>query len=197
MHPLSFIPCDTPGAFDALVGIHTEYLAWVHGEIAQAFATAGSSAVDAPDPDSPTELVHTLCVQRPPTGVAYLITVDGSPAGMCGLRSLGGGAAEIKRLYVRPAYRGMHVGDMALRKLLADAGRFGHARVCLDTAPFMQSAQRLYAAHGFTDCAPYEGSEVPPTLRSRWRFMQRMVGGLPGAMQAQPQPGRHARASGP
>lgn len=119
MHPLSFTPCDTPGAFDALVGIHTETLAWVRGEIAQAFATAGSSAVDAPDPDGPTELVHALC------------------------------------------------------------------------------AQRLYAAHGFTDCAPYEGSEVPPTLRSRWRFMQRTVGGLPGAMQAQPQPGRHARASGP
>ena len=53
---------------------------------------------------------------------------------------------EIKRVYVRPAYRGVKLGATILQRLLADARVFGYARVRLDTAPFMHAAHTLYEA---------------------------------------------------
>lgn len=175
MTPL-FIRAETRGscaAHDALLGLQAEYLSWVRGEIARCFPAS------APDTGPPpavgnVEATPTVCAE-PPSGVFYLIELDGEAAGMCGLRSLGGRTAEIKRLYVRPAYRGRQLGSSALRRLLADARTGGYARVCLDTALFMQPAHRLYESHGFTDCAAYKGTEVPAALRSHWCFMQRAV----------------------
>lgn len=160
-------PC---AAHDPLQSLQTEYLSWVQGEMARCFPDA-----ELLQTGGNGDMVQALCAEHPPGSVFYLIKVDGEAAGMCGLRSLGGNTAEIKRLYVRPAYRGMQLGSSALRRLLEDACQRGYTRICLDTAHFMQAAHGLYAAHGFTDCAAYEGTEVPATLHGHWRFMQRAI----------------------
>lgn len=167
---------DNPGAArDSMHRVEAEYLAWVRSEISKCFPALATRGDLLHRPDGDAHVPQALCAWHAQGTMLYLIEVDGEPAGMCGLRSLASGTAEIKRLYVRPAYRGMQLGSLALRRLLADAHQRGYARICLDTAHFMKAAQAVYEAHGFTDCAAYEGTEVPVAMRSRWRFMQRAV----------------------
>lgn len=94
---------------------------------------------------------------------------------MGGIRANRPGVAEIKRLYVRPAHRGVKLGAAILHRLLTDARTFGYERIQLDTAPFMHAAHNLYEAAGFVDCAPYEGVEAPESLHSSWRFMEKSL----------------------
>jgi ribosomal protein S18 acetylase RimI-like enzyme len=172
---LAFIPAHAQRDVDALLALNVEYMSWVLGQMALLLGVTADSIVGMPVADYVASTLGKLCAPQPPEGVFYLIYLEGQVAGMCGLRRVGArqDLAEIKRLYVRPAYRGLQIGDAALQKLLADAAAFGYRSVCLDTAPFMQAAQRLYAAHGFVDCAAYEGVEVAAQFHTRWRFMQR------------------------
>lgn len=165
-------PCT---AHDSLLGLQAEYLSWVYAEMLRCFPALSTQDAGLPRSEGSADMVQALCAGHPQGSAFYLIAVNGEAAGMCGLRSLGGSNAEIKRLYVRPAYRGMRLGSSALRRLLADARSWGYARIYLDTALFMQAAHRLYEAHGFTDCAAYEGTEVPVALHGDWRFMQRAI----------------------
>lgn len=89
-------------------------------------------------------VIDKVCGEPPPQGVFYVVHVDGALAGMGGLRPLAPGVCEVKRIYVRPAFRGLHLGQAILQRVLADAQAFGYQRVCLDSAPFMRSAQRIY-----------------------------------------------------
>lgn len=113
--------------------------------------------------------------QVPPVGVFYLIRLGDEVAGMCGLRRLTSTEVEIKRLYVTPAFRGLGLGQRAVHRLVEDARRFGYERICLDSAPFMRPAHRIYEALGFRDCPTYDGVEVPPRFRGQWRFMRRAL----------------------
>jgi N-acetylglutamate synthase-like GNAT family acetyltransferase len=173
----TFTPAHPQRDLGVLLGLNIEYMSWVLGEMALLLGVTAQSIVGMPVADYVAGTVGKLCAPQPPEGVFYLIQVDGKVAGMCGLRRVGAreDLAEIKRLYVRPAYRGLQVGDAAMLRLLEDARAFGYKKVCLDTAPFMLSAQRLYTAHGFVDCAAYEGVEVAAQFHTRWRFMQRSL----------------------
>jgi len=100
----------------------------------------------------------------------YLVEWDGALAGMCGLRQIAPGVAELKRIYARPSHRGLGLGDVMLYRLIADAAAFGYEKAVLDSAPFMQAAHRLYEAAGFTDCLPYPGSRGAAAPAGRLAF---------------------------
>lgn len=156
-----------------LAELNAEYLAWaMRGlqQTAMAHGVPGAGADDA--------LVERLCRLQPPLGCFYLVRVQGQPVGMGGLRRHDDGWGEIKRLYVRPGWRGQGLASALLVRLIQEAHDFGCPGLRLDTAPFMQAAERLYRKHGFVDCGPYPGTEVPPGLQSHWRFMHRHVANL-------------------
>ena len=163
----------------ALLELNMEYMAWVVAGLKQSTGAAPPDVVRMGLAPYVASVLEKLCAQTPPQGVFYLVVHDGAVAGMGGLRRVGdaGGAttdvAEIKRVYVKPAFRGQQLGRAIVQRLMDDARRFGYGRVCLDSAPFMQTAQRLYEALGFEDCAAYEGTEVPVALNASWRFMAR------------------------
>jgi len=101
----------------------------------------------------------------PPSGQLLLAHVDGALAGCGGLRALHGAdyanACEMKRLYVRPAFRRFGLGRVLAEALLDEARRAGYSVMLLDTLDEMESARELYASLGFEEVAPYYFNPIP------------------------------------
>ena len=95
---------------------------------------------------------------------AYLALVDGTPAGCIALRKLDETRCELKRLYVRPAFRGQGLARLLTEQILRDARTIGYRKILLDTLPFLESAIRLYRSLGFTDAPRYNDSPLDTTL---------------------------------
>ncbi|MCX5789012.1 MAG: GNAT family N-acetyltransferase [Elusimicrobia bacterium] len=99
-----------------------------------------------------------------PKGRLLIARVGRKAAGCAGVRPLQGGACEMKRLYVRPAFRGKGLGRALVERALAEAKRAGYRRVQLDTLPNMREALMLYAVLGFTSVEPYLPNPTPGAL---------------------------------
>ena len=100
-----------------------------------------------------------------PRGALLLATVDGEAAGCCGLRPLDTAdypnASEMKRLYVRKAFRGFGLGRQLAEAALDAARQGGYACVLLDTLDEMQAARALYMELGFAEIPPYYHNPIP------------------------------------
>ena len=100
------------------------------------------------------ELRHLEGKYGLPDGRLYLALVDGTPAGCIALRKLDETRCELKRLYVRPAFRGQGLARLLTEQILRDARAIGYRKILLDTLPFLESAIRLYRSLGCTDAPP-------------------------------------------
>lgn len=100
-----------------------------------------------------------------PRGALLLAYVDGALAGCCALRPLDNAdipnAAEMKRLYVRRAFRGFGLGRQLAETILDAARQAGYASVLLDTLDDMEAARNLYADLGFQSIDPYYHNPIP------------------------------------
>jgi ribosomal protein S18 acetylase RimI-like enzyme len=92
----------------------------------------------------------------PPFGRLLLsLTDDGGTVGCVALRPLQPGIGEMKRMFVRPAHRGVGLGKKLALAILDEAAKIGYERIRLDTAPTMTEAMGLYEALGFRRIEPY------------------------------------------
>jgi putative acetyltransferase len=102
----------------------------------------------------------------PPSGLLLLAKVQGRPAGCVALHCFAGShdICEMKRLYVRPAFRGLRLGARLTQAVIAGAIAGGYGRMRLDTVPSeMAIAVRMYERLGFRDIAPYRENPMPDT----------------------------------
>lgn len=142
---MALLPATTPAELEAARHLFTEY--------------ADSLGIDLAFQDFEHELARLPGEYAPSRGCLLLAYVDGSPAGCCALRPLDNSdypnAAEMKRLYVRRAFRGFGLGRELAEATLTAAQQLGYRHVLLDTLDQMESARTLYAELGFEEVPPY------------------------------------------
>lgn len=103
-----------------------------------------------------------------------LLASAGSTSAACiGYREMSPGMCEVKRLYVRPAFRGTGLGAMMISSLVEKAAAGGYSQVCLETTCFMKGAMRLYEDAGFVPCEAYYA--IPDTFRNVSVFMRKEI----------------------
>jgi putative acetyltransferase len=91
----------------------------------------------------------------PPEGRLYAALIGEQLAGCIALRRHDDQCAEMKRLFVRPAFHGQGLGKQLAMHIIQDAQQLGYRRIMLDTLPMMQAAQTMYEAMGFKDTSAY------------------------------------------
>ena len=126
---------------------------------------AAGLAVDLGFQDFEAELAALPGEYAPPTGQLLLAFVGDALAGCGALRMLAdaddANACEMKRLYVRPAFRRFGLGRALAEALLDEPRRAGYSVMLLDTLDEMETARELYATLGFEECAPYYFNPIP------------------------------------
>lgn len=105
----------------------------------------------------------------PPGGRLLLAVADRAEnremaVGCVALRKWDESACEMKRLYVRPEFRGSGAGRALVKDLIAIARSMGYERMLLDTLPSMRPAHELYRSLGFCEIPPYPKKPIPGAL---------------------------------
>jgi putative acetyltransferase len=97
----------------------------------------------------------------PPRGRLILATRSGDPAGCVALHGMAEGLCEMKRLYVRPEFRGSGLGRALAGRLIEEARKIGYRKMRLDTVePRMKTAVAMYRQLGFQEIAPYRPNPI-------------------------------------
>jgi len=140
----------TPEEIATIRRLFREYAAWIGKDLSyQGFAE---------------EVAALPGCYAPPRGRLLLATVADGPAGSVALRPAGDASCEMKRLFVRPAYRAHGLGRMLALGVISEARSIGYSTMKLDTLPMMQSAIRLYESLGFVRCSAYYDTTMQETV---------------------------------
>ncbi len=146
-----------------------EYLEWANGRVNEEFGV---------DFDIKTMLEDDMAeleIFSPPDGRVMLVIEKSRAAGIGCLRRIREDMGEIKRMYVRPQFRGKGIGRAILEALLDEARDAGYPKVRLDSARFMKAAHSLYRSAGFREIEPYPESEIPTDFQENWIFMEKQL----------------------
>lgn len=109
------------------------------------------------------ELGSLQSMYAPPGGILLLAWRNAEAVGCIGVRALSRGDCEMKRLYVRPAARGLGLGHCLAGQAIRWATDRGYGRMCLDTLASMDAARALYRELGFEVIAPYYDNPIAGT----------------------------------
>ncbi|MBB5497372.1 GNAT family N-acetyltransferase [Paraburkholderia sp. MM5384-R2] len=138
-------PADTHN----LVAVIREYVRWLDMDLSYRGFDAEMDAF---------EHVYTL-----PSGMFFVADAGGEFAGCAGLLRHTAETAEIKRLYVREAFRGLSLGETLVTSVIGKAKTLGFSTLVLDSVPQTRFAQLIYERLGFVETAPYYENPVEGT----------------------------------
>ncbi len=163
---LTIIQAETPEQIQRFQELFAEYKAWdieMSGRV-------GLSADTLQDFDYKESIDELVAEFAPPSGRLLLASFDGQVAGCAGLRPLSPEIGEMRRVYVRPAFRGKGLGRAMIEAVIAAARLIGYRKLRLETASFMEGAQTLYRSLGFDLIEPYR--EIPNEMKHLGVFME-------------------------
>ena len=125
----------------ALVALIREYAAWLN--------------IDMSFQNFDEEMAQIDTEYSLPKGLLWALQDGDTLVGCVGFKCLDKATAEVKRLYVQPAYRGQHWGTELMQMVLGTTRQLGYQRLVLDTVPQTVDAQGLYVRMGFKPIPPY------------------------------------------
>ena len=148
---IEIVPAHTPDQIEEARQLFKEYAAWLE--------------IDLCFQNFDVELAGLPGDYAPPRG-CLLLAVDGDQiAGCIALRKMADGICEMKRLFVRAAFRGKGLGPELADNIIRNATKIGYERMRLDTLPGrMDKAIALYRELGFKEIAPYYNNPVPDAM---------------------------------
>ena len=129
-----------PQQITAVQELMREYLTWVSEQFPNTLPTFD---------EWEAELKNLPGIYAPPQGGLFLATVDDQPAGCVALKPKDESTGELKRMYVRPSFRGQRVGWHLGQKVLEEAREIGYKKVYLDSDQAMKPAHKVYEKLGF------------------------------------------------
>jgi carbonic anhydrase len=139
---LTIAQVETEAEIAAMQELFREFVAWAF--------TLEADSVEAPTFDGLEDELATLPGEYgPPGGRLLLAKHDGQPAGCIALKRHDSTTCELKRFYVRPAFRGLGIGKSLVQRLLDEACRSGYRRMVLDSHFTMKKAHEIYETFGF------------------------------------------------
>lgn len=119
------------------------------------------------------ELAELPGKYAPPDGRLLLALNDGEAAGCVAFYKLNEGVCEVKRMWVRPQFRGKKIGRALVETLIAEARASGYATMLLSTVDILTEAQALYRSLGFELTEPF--FELPDDLMAHEVFMKLII----------------------
>ena len=125
---------------------------------------ADSLGIDLSFQDFEAECANLPGDYAPPGGRLLLAACGSQLAGCVALRRLSAGTCEMKRLYVRPAFRGKGIGRSLAAAVIDEARKIGYLSMRLDTLASMTEANALYRSLGFRPISPYRHNPIPDAL---------------------------------
>ena len=142
------------------------YLTWAIDRLADDYG------VDEP-PTHPSLVRDSLVNYRPPIGKLLLAECDGHPAGVGALHMLDASTAEVKRMYVAPAWRNRQVGSAILDQLLDHRSGDGREHRTPGHMSIHDQSAAAVSITRFRGASSVRGNEIPPRLQDHWIFFER------------------------
>ncbi len=110
------------------------------------------------------EIEHLESKYGLPWGRLHIAFYENQVAGCIALRKIDDTKCEMKRLYVRPEFRGKGIGKKLAEKVIFDAKEIGYRQMLLDTLPFLTGAIKMYRSMGFCEIECYNNSPMDNSI---------------------------------
>jgi GNAT superfamily N-acetyltransferase len=143
-----------------------EYLVWANAKLTSEYG------IDLEIHTMHGDMMSSLDKFSPPDGRLLLAKCDQDTVGCICMKRLVENVGEIKRMYVRPEFRGEGIGKTLVARVLTEAHIIGYPKLRLDSTKFMHAAHHLYKSFGFFEIEPYKESEIPEEFHQYWVFME-------------------------
>jgi ribosomal protein S18 acetylase RimI-like enzyme len=170
---VEFIPFDVAVHKEVFAQLNIEFITWIADQFRVNYQLDAASNIGQTIPEYVNTHLPELTSLKPPQGIIYLLRDEGNIIGMGAIRKLSDETGEIKRMYIRPLYRGRGYGKQMLNKLLEAGRELGCSTFRLETSKFMTVAQHIYKSAGFIERDEYPESETPAVLRRYQVFMEK------------------------
>ena len=167
------VPFNVKDHREAFFDLNIEFVRWSHEQILTHHGVDMSTGGDMSLREFVESMVDDLIALVPPKGIIYVLEDNDELVGMALLKQIGEGVGEVKRMFIRPDYRGKGFGHEMMQKLVAAGQEIGYSTLRLETADFMPAALKIYRSAGFVERGEYPGGEIPEWYRPYCIFMEK------------------------
>ena len=172
---IQLLPVDLRLHRTKLTALLEEYAEWLAKEAKEHYQIDYFAVGETSISEYVAHTINKLLSDPSSPHIYYLVELEGAAIGMGALRQTSENVAEIKRMYIQPAYRRKGYGKALLQQLLKKATELGCHIVQLESPRFTTTAQNLYHSFGFVERNEYPQTEIPPQLRPVWLFMEKTL----------------------